>query len=190
MEITETTKEKHYVYEGRIIKVRNDIALLPNGKEVHREVVEHNGGVTILAITDNDEVLFVKQFRYPYYKALLELPAGKLEGDAKPFFEGIRELKEETGAVAKTYFDLGIMYPSPGYSAEIIYIYAAKDLEFFEQNLDEDEFVNVEKIPYDKAIQMVLNGEISDGKTSVALLKYEMLKKTGKLEEAKISVEN
>ena len=102
MELFEKTLEQEYKYEGRIINLRVDKAELPNGEECTREVVEHNGGVTIAALTDEGELLFVRQYRYPYSEVVLELPAGKLEKGEDPFKAGIRELKEETGAVASS----------------------------------------------------------------------------------------
>lgn len=130
MKLDEKTIEKKYIYKGRIINVRTDTAELPNGKQALREVVEHPGGVTVAALTDNDELMFVRQFRYPYSEVLLELPAGKLEYGEDPFEAGKRELREETGAVAEHYIDLGKFYPTPGYCGEIIHMYAAKNLSF------------------------------------------------------------
>lgn len=176
MELFEKTLEKEYKYEGRILNLRVDKAQLPNGKECTREVVEHNGGVTVAALTDEDELLFVRQFRYPYSEVVLELPAGKLEKDEDPFKAGVRELREETGATAAKYIDLGKFYPSPGYCGEVIHLYGAMGLTFTEQDLDADEFLNVERIPLSKAVEMVLNNEIPDGKTQAAVLKLQMRK--------------
>ena len=107
MNLFEKTTEKIYVYEGKIINVRRDKAELPTGKPCVREVVEHNGGVCVAALTEKNELLFVRQFRYPYMEVVLELPAGKLEKGEDPFESGKRELEEETGYVAETYRDLG-----------------------------------------------------------------------------------
>ena len=174
MELFEKTLEQEYKYEGRIINLRVDKAELPNGEECTREVVEHNGGVTIAALTDEGELLFVRQYRYPYSEVVLELPAGKLEKGEDPFKAGIRELKEETGAVASKYVDLGKFYPTPGYCGEIIHMYGATGITFGESNPDEDEFLEVEKIPLSTAVEMVLNNEIPDGKTQAAVLKMAM----------------
>lgn len=179
MNLDEKIVKKNYIYNGRIINVRRDDAELPNGKPCIREVVEHPGGVCVAALTDENELLFVRQFRYPYMEVIAELPAGKLEIGEDPFESGKRELEEETGCVAKTYRDLGKFYPTPGYCGEIIHLYAAKDLEFTKQNLDEDEFLNVERIPLDKAVEMVLNNELRDGKTQAAVLKVKMLRDKG-----------
>lgn len=179
MKLEEKTIKKNYVYMGRIINVRNDDAELPNGKPCLREVVEHPGGVCVAAITENDELLFVRQFRYPYMEIIPELPAGKLETGEDPFETGKRELEEETGYVAEEYYDLGKFYPTPGYCGEIIHIYAAKNLTGTNQHLDEDEFLSVEKIPLEKAVEMVMNNEIKDGKTQAAVLKVKLLRDKG-----------
>jgi ADP-ribose pyrophosphatase len=175
MELFEKTIEQKYVYEGRIINLRVDNAELPNGKPCTREVVEHPGGVTVAALTDENELIFVRQYRYPYGEVVLELPAGKLEKGEDPFVAIKRELQEEAGALAAKYIDLGLYYPSPGYCAEVIHLYGAKELTFTQQNLDDDEFLNVEKIPLNRAVEMVLNNEIVDGKTQTAVLKMALL---------------
>lgn len=171
MKLEETTVNKNYIYKGKIINVRCDDALLPNGKPCIREIVEHPGGVCIAALTDSNELMFVRQFRYPYMEVILELPAGKLEKGEDPLESGKRELLEEIGCTAEEYIDLGKFYPTCGYVDEIIYLYLAKGLAFSEQHLDEDEFLNIEKIPLEKAVEMVLNNEIPDGKTQAAILK-------------------
>lgn len=180
MKLEEKTTKKNYIYNGRIINVRRDDAELPNGKPCVREVVEHPGGVCIAALTDSDELLFVRQFRYPYMKVISELPAGKLEKGEDPFESGKRELEEETGYVAEKYIDLGKFYPTPGYCGEIIHLYAAKELTFTKQRLDCDEFLNVEKIPLETAVEMVLSNELRDGKTQAAVLKVKMLRDKGR----------
>ncbi len=179
MNLNEKTVKKNYIYNGRIINVRKDDAQLPNGKPCIREVVEHPGGVCIAALTDENELLFVRQFRYPYMEVIAELPAGKLEIGEDPFESGKRELEEETGCIAETYIDLGKFYPTPGYCGEIIHLYAAKNLTFTKQKLDEDEFLNVERIPLEKAVEMVLNNELRDGKTQAAVLKVKLLRDKG-----------
>ncbi len=181
MNLEEKTLKKTYIYKGRIINLRADDAELPNGKTAKREVVEHPGGVTVAALTADNELMFVRQFRYPYSEVVLELPAGKLEPGEDPFKAGKRELREETGAVAEKYFDLGKFYPTPGYCNEIIHMYAAKNLTFTDLDPDEDEFLAVERIPLETAVEMVLRNEIRDGKTQAAVLKTAELIRRGEL---------
>ncbi|MEG0545859.1 MAG: NUDIX hydrolase [Oscillospiraceae bacterium] len=176
MDLTEKTLSKKYIFNGKIINLRVDEALLPNGATANREVVEHPGGVCIAPLTKNNELIFVKQFRYPYSEVVLELPAGKLEYSENPLIAGKRELKEETGANAKKYSDLGKLYPTPGYCSEIIHMYLAEDLDFGSQDLDEDEFLEVEKIPLEEAFKMVMRNEIRDSKTQVGIMKVYYLK--------------
>lgn len=181
MELSEKTVDTSYVYNGRIINIKKDRVLLPNGHEADREVVEHNGGVCVLPLDEQGNIYFVNQFRYPYKQVVLEIPAGKREGDEDPFECGVRELKEEVGATAKKMISLGKMYPTPGYCGEIIWMYLATDLTFDKQNLDDDEFLNVEKISMDEALKMIMSGEIVDAKTQIAILKASELKRSGKI---------
>lgn len=182
MNLIEKQLESEYIYEGRVINLRRDTALLPNGETAPREVIEHKGGVCVAALTDRDELLFVRQFRYPYGEVVPEIPAGKRDSLTEdPLACGKRELKEETGAKAEKWIPLGMLYPSPGYCGEIIWMYAATGLSFGEQHLDADEFLNVEKIPLERAVEMILTGEIKDAKTQVAVLKVKLLKESGKI---------
>ncbi len=181
MKLTEKTVSQEYKYRGKIINLRVDEAELENGRIAKREVVEHPGGVTIGALTDQDELLFVRQFRYPYQKVLLETPAGKLEPGEDAFEAGKRELREETGATGRDFQFLGNMYPTPGYCTEIIRLYACRVEDFGQMDPDDDEFLEVERIPLEKAVQMVLNNEISDGKTQLVILKIAALVQQHKL---------
>ena len=182
MILEEKQLNSNYLFKGRIINLRQDTALLPNGNTATREVVEHPGGVCVAALTDNDELLFVRQWRYPYGEETLEIPAGKRDRqDEDPLECGKRELQEETGAVAQNYIDLQPLYPTPGYINEVIYCYLATGLSFGEQNPDEDEFLDVLRIPLQQAVEMVLSGEIKDAKTQMAVLKVKVLRDTGKI---------
>lgn len=183
MNTLEKQKDSKYVYRGAVINLRLDTAILPNGNTAKREVIEHPGGVCVLPIDENGDVILVKQFRYPYMAETLEVPAGKRdkEGDRDPLACGTRELKEETGATAKNYIPLGTLYPSPGYTDEVIYMYAATALSFGEAEPDEDEFINLCRMPLKEAADMVMRGEIPDSKTQVAILKALVLENQGKL---------
>ena len=171
MDLTEKTLEQNVVFDGKIITVRKDTALLPNGKTALREVVAHNGGVCVAPLTDDNSLIFVRQFRYPYMEELLELPAGKLEKGEDPFEAGKRELEEETGRVADEYIDAGKFYPTPGYCGEIIHLYIARKLSVTQTHPDEDEFLEVTAIPIKEAVRMVMDNEIRDGKTIALVLK-------------------
>ena len=180
MNLEEKTLTSETVFKGRIITVKKDVALLPDGNKASREYITHPGGVCVVPLTDNNEVLMVKQYRYPYSEVVLEIPAGKKDIGEEPFTTGKRELKEETGATAKEYIDLGELYPSPGYCGEIIWMYGAKGLEFGDVSPDEDEFLEVEKVPLEKAVEMILSGKIKDAKTQAAILKIKLLIDSGK----------
>ena len=173
MKLFEKTLTSETKFEGRIIKVLRDTVELENGKTSAREVVCHNGGVFVAALTEQNEVLLVRQFRYPYKEVLLELPAGKLEKGEDPFEAGKREFKEECGATADSYFSLGEVYPSPGYCGEIIHLYGAAGLHFGQQHLDEGEYLDVVRMPLDEAVRRVMTGEIKDAKTAIAILKLK-----------------
>ncbi|MBP3381090.1 MAG: NUDIX hydrolase [Clostridia bacterium] len=181
MDLTEKTVSQQYIFEGRILKMRVDEALLPDGTTAGREVVEHPGGVCVAALTDDDCLLFVRQFRYPYGEVLSEIPAGKRDPGETPLETGKRELKEETGYTARNYISLGRVYPSPGYFNEVIYMYLATDLVAGDVSPDEDEFLEVEKIPLHTAVDMVMNDEITDAKTQAAVMKVWFLRQNGEI---------
>lgn len=176
MNLNETTLSTVRHFEGRILNLRVDTVRLPNENTATREVIEHNGGVCIAALTDKRELLFVRQYRHPYGKVLLELPAGKLDSkEENRLSAAIRELREETGAVAQNVQFLGELYPAPGYCDEILTLYLATGLSFGDTDPDEDEFLQIDRIELDKAVNMVLNGEIPDGKTQALVLKVAAL---------------
>ena len=176
MNFKEETLTREYRFRGRIINLRTDTVRLPSGGEAGREVVEHPGGVCVAPLTDDGDLLFVRQYRYPYEEVVLELPAGKRDRDGEdPLACGKRELLEETGATARDYRFLGRVYPTPGFCDEVIYLYLAQKLSFGTAQPDEDEFVEVERIPLEQAVTMVMKGEITDAKTQIAVLKTARL---------------
>ena len=174
MELFEKTLDSKKIFDGRVLHIVLDEVELPDGKRSKREVVNHPGGVCVAALDEDNNLSFVKQFRYPYKEVVLELPAGKLE-------KGSRELLEETGLEGYSYISLGQVYPSPRYTSEIIHLYACRVKSQGEQKLDEGEFLNVEKISLNKAVEMVLNNMIPDSKTQIAVLKTAALLKSGKI---------
>ncbi len=175
MHLEEKQLTSELKYDGRIVKLYADTALLENGDTTLREVIRHPGGVCVVALTEENDVLFVRQFRYPHGKVLLEIPAGKLEYGENHRACGLRELKEETGCTCDSFEYLGNLLPTPAYDTEVIHMYIARGLHSGEQHLDDNEFLEVEKIPLDKAVEMIMNNEISDAKTQVAILKTKML---------------
>lgn len=167
----EKTIEKNTVYEGVIVNVRRDKAELVNGNVVGREVVEHPGGVTVIPVEADGTVWCVRQFRYPFGREMLEVPAGKLERGEDPFECAVRELSEETGLTADEFVYLGPCCTSPGFSTEVLHIYLALGLHPGNMHLDPDEFLNVEKYSLDALVEKVMSGEIDDAKTIIAVLK-------------------
>lgn len=169
MNFEEKTAKTDYKYKGKILNLRRDDVILPNGKTSVREIVEHSGGSCVVCEKDN-KIFLVKQFRYAYKTELWELPAGKLNEGETPEQTAIRELEEETGLRAEKVDLLYEMYPSPGYTNEIIRIYKAENFVQTQMHLDEDEFLSGEWIEIPEIKRMINNGEIKDGKTLVALL--------------------
>ena len=174
--LIEKTAASQEIYDGVVLHVFRDDILLPNGKHSIREYAKHNGAVCVVPITDNGEVLCVKQYRYAHQKVLLEIPAGKLDSpDEDHLSAALRELREETGAVPERIEYLGAMIPSPALIGETIYMYMARGLTVGETDFDEDEFLELVKIPLRDMVDMIMRGEIEDGKTQAAILKAYML---------------
>lgn len=172
----EQTENVQGIFSGKIITVHHDDVTLVDGTSAKREIVDHPGGVGIVSLTDNNEVLLVRQFRYPYKEVIYEIPAGKLERGEDPFEAGKREFGEECGAAAECFEDLGMIYPSPGYCSEIIHLYCATGLTFGNQHLDDDEFLDVIKMPLGECVSRIMSGEIKDAKTIIGVLKLKELK--------------
>lgn len=166
----------HGIYSGRIITVHNDDVTLCDDTKAQRECVDHPGGVGVIGINKDDEVYLVRQFRYPYRETIYEIPAGKIDKGENPFEAGKREFREECGLIADKYEFLGEIYPTPGYTNEIIRIYLAENLHEVEQELDEGEFLNVCKFKFDKLLSMIMSGEIKDAKTIIAALKLNEMR--------------
>ena len=180
MKQEEKTLESNLIHKGRITAYYDDKVLLPDGKTSSREYVAHAGGAAILPIDEEENVYLVKQFRYPYKEVLIEIPAGKREKDEDPFECAKRELQEETGWLAEEYISYGVYYPTPGYSNEKLYVYLARVTEQVGTHFDDTEFIDILKTNVDDAFQMVLSGEIHDGKTAYAICRYVAEKNAGK----------
>ncbi|MBP3402149.1 MAG: NUDIX hydrolase [Clostridia bacterium] len=162
------------IFEGNVMHVVRDVVELPNGKLATREVCLHNGAVAILPLLPDGRVVMERQYRYPHSRVVLEIPAGKLDStDEIPLEAAKRELREETGALAGKITYLGKIIPSSAILSEVIHLYLAEELTFGERELDEDEFLDVEYISLAELKQMVMNGEIADAKTQIAVLKAD-----------------
>lgn len=171
MNLTEKKLRSTEVFHGRIMHVMVDDVELPDGKQSKREYIRHSGGAAILLVK-GEQVLLVKQFRYAYGKAIYEIPAGKLNAGEDPLLAAERELEEETGFVSLNTQHLVDVYPSPGYTDEIIHVYFAKEFTEGKSHLDEGEFLNVELLETNLVLQKILSGEIADAKTVVAVYQY------------------
>ncbi len=160
------------IYDGKVLHLYKDVVSLPDGNESIREYCNHNGGVCVLPLTDDGEVICVRQYRYAHRQVTLEIPAGKLEKKDTDIREAaLRELREETGATCKSLTYLGKMYPSPALLSEVIYMFFAKGLEFGERSLDDDEFLECERIPLERLVEMACTDEVLDAKTQLAALR-------------------
>ena len=175
MELKEKTLASERVFDGRLLKVYRDEVELTNGKTSVREFVHHPGGASVVALDGEGNVYLERQFRYPYHKVVTEIPAGKLEPGEDPFEAIRRELKEEIGAEAGRWDALGHIMPSVGYTDEMLYLYLARDLTFGERHLDQDEFLEPFKLPFDEALAQAADGRLNDGKTLAALVRADRL---------------
>lgn len=175
MELTEKMLSREDKYHGILLDIHVDKVRLPNGNTSFREVAEHVDGVGIVALDDRNNVLAVTQYRYVFGRPLLEIPAGKLDPGEEPAAGALRELREETGAVPDTFMPLGQILPAPGCYKEILHLFLARGLTMKGQRLDQDEFLNVERIPFDTMVRRIMNGEIDDAKTVAGILKTKIL---------------
>lgn len=180
MELKEECIRREQIYRGRVVDLHVDTVRLPNGHLTTREVIDHPGGVGIVAIDGDDCVFTVRQYRYPFGKVLEEIPAGKLEPGEAPADAARRELREETGATCDELIPLGSLLPSPGGFGERLHLFLAQGLHFGEQRPDEDEFLTCERSPFDDLLRRVMSGEIEDGKTAAGILKVYALRTLGK----------
>lgn len=160
------------VFRGKILRVTLDTARLPNGREASREVVHHNGAVTLIPVTDDGRLVMVRQFRYPAGKTLLELPAGKLDPGEDPLCCAVRELKEETGGTARSLRPVLEFYTTPGFSNEYMRMYLAEGVRLGKMSPDDDEFLELELVSRDEVQRKIEDGTIRDAKTLVGALYF------------------
>ena len=171
MELYEKKLTSKQIFDGKVVKLFVDTVELPDGSEAIREIVRHPGAVCVIPVTKDMDVVTVKQYRYAFEQIMLEIPAGKLEPGENPLEAVKRELEEESGVVAKKIEYLGEIFTTVAIFDEKIHLYLATELEFKNAHPDEDEFLEVETIPLSELYNMVMDGDIKDAKTQIAILK-------------------
>lgn len=172
--ILETTVESKRVFDGLILHIDHINNRLPNGKLAAREVARHVGASAVVPVDGDGNVWLVKQFRAPIDQILLEVPAGKLDYKGEDRLEAAkRELKEETGLTAGEWTHLSDIVTTPGFSDELISLYLARDLSAGQSHPDDDEFLNVVKVPLNELVAMIARGQVTDAKTICAVLLAE-----------------
>ena len=175
-DLVETQVSTEDIFKGFILDVKVDKIKQPDGNIGTRELIRHIGAVCIVPITADNKVILENQYRYPIAQVVQEIPAGKLDYKDEDRLEAAkRELREETGYTADEWIDMGLYYPAPAYSDEKITMYLAKGLHKGENDLDDDEFIEVIEVPIEEVIEKIMSGEITDGKTQVAVLKAARL---------------
>ena len=172
--------EREEIFDGAVLHVVKDKILLPDGNTSYREFCLHKGAVAVVPITDENEVLLVRQFRYAHHREFLEIPAGKFDFVGEdPLEAAKRELSEETGAVAEKYTYLGVLDTTPALIDEKIHMFLAEGLSFGDAHPDADEFISVERIHLSELVSMVMSGKIRDGKTQIGILKAAKIRNIG-----------
>ena len=174
MTLEEKTLKSEKIYDGVIINLRRDKVTVQGGTS-YREIVEHNGGAVMAALTEDKKLVMVRQYRKPAGKVMLEVPAGKIDKGEKPLEAAVRELKEETGYTASKVEFLTEFYPSVGYSEERLYLYLCTGLTPGETCFDENEAIEIEEIDLDRLFKMAMSGELDDAKTIIAILMVKAL---------------
>ncbi len=180
MTFEEKTIKSERIYEGTIINLRRDKVSVQHGTSM-REIVEHNGGAVLAAITDAGRLVMVRQYRKAAGRVMLEVPAGKIDPGELPEVAAKRELKEETGYTAGKISFLMSFYPSVGYSEEVLYLYLCEELAPGETNFDENEAIDIEEYEIDDAYRMAMEGKLQDAKTIIAIMTAKNLLEEGKL---------
>ena len=167
--LTETCISSETVFQGKLMHAKRDVVRLHNGHETTREYIVHPGAVLIVPLLDDGKLVFERQFRYPLHRAFIELPAGKIDPNEDPLLTGQRELREETGYTAREWQLLATLHPCIGYSNERILVYLATGLQDGAHQRDIDESLEVFTMTLEEAMAAMQRGEITDGKTMVAL---------------------
>ena len=180
MTFEEKTISTEMIYKGAILNLRRDKVTVENGTS-YREIIEHNGGAVLAAVTEDGKMIMVKQYRKPAERVMLEVPAGKIDPGEEAFSTAVRELKEETGYTASEVSKLTEFYPSVGYSEEVLHLYLCTGLTAGETCPDENEALDVLEIEVDELFNMVMRSEIRDAKTIVAIMMVKELISSGKL---------
>ncbi len=169
--LREVIGDKEEIYKGAILNVQKWSVTLPNGEPAFREIVLHRGASAIVPVDSEGNIYLVSQYRTPLDKIMLEIPAGKLDYWGEDRFEcAKRELREETGFTAEKWTHLMDMATTPGFCSEVISLYLAENLTLGETDFDDDEFLDLVKMPLKQAVSMIARGEITDGKTALAIL--------------------
>lgn len=168
--LAETRIDGEEVYAGRLLRVQRDVVRLPDGREGVREYIRHPGAAVVVPLFDDERVLLERQFRYPHGRVMIELPAGKLEPGEPTLAAAQRELREETGYVARDWRRLGVIHPAVAYTDEAIEVFLARGLEQRDAKPDGDEFLQCFQLALSAALDWVEDGRISDAKTVVGLL--------------------
>jgi ADP-ribose pyrophosphatase len=167
--------DRRAIFDGRIVKLSVDRVRLPNGRTCELEMVRHPGAAAVVPLDERGRVILVRQYRYASGGWLLEVPAGKLDGDEMPESCARREVEEETGCSPGELIPMGWIWTTPGFTDEKIWLYLARDLTSGKQNLQDDEVLTLERLPLEEALAMASSGEIHDAKTVCALFRAERI---------------
>lgn len=171
MELKETEISREYIFRGKILNLRVDEISTADGRRSKREIIEHSGGAGVVALDDEGRLLLVEQYRRPYDEVTLEIPAGKTDEKEEPLSCAARELYEETGATAESITSFGEIYPSPGYTDEVIHLFFAKGLKVGEAHPDDGELLRLRRVSVEDALSMIYSGEIKDAKTVIGIMR-------------------
>ena len=171
LELYEKRLDSETIFMGRVFNIKRDAVLLPDGREGVRELVEHNGGAAVIALTDDMTVPMVRQYRYGVGLITLEIPAGKIDGGEEPLACAVRELREECGHTAENVEPLGTIIPTGAYCSEVVHLFLARGLSRVPRSPDADEFLETEYVRFADALEMAADGRVSDAKTIAALFR-------------------